>query len=410
MLQTVKAESPVYGGYAIARDGKVIFIKGAIPGELVEVSIDERKKDYLLASVRNVLDPSSFRREPPCKIFSLCGGCQLQFMEYERQVSIKEEIILDTMRRIGGLDIQLMPSLVDREFRYRHRCQFKVSSKGEIGYFREGTRDVMPVDECPVVVDEINVLLRKLNTLDLRGLKEVHVIAGDTIALLIRGNLSEDLTGQLMEIGVSGIAFDNGQSLGKDYITLDLNGLQYSVTPWSFFQSHWALNRKVVETFVNRLASLEDKRVLDLYAGAGNFSLPLSMTAKEVRAVEENCYAVEDGKRNAMMNGIKNCTFLHAPVGDALTTGNRQKAAKLFGDSPFDVVVLDPPRPGLSSDALKKVVEMGSEKVVYVSCNPATLARDTKKMRERYDLESLCLIDFFPNTYHVEALAVLGRK
>jgi len=169
MYQTIRAETPVYGGYVIGRDGRIVFIKGAIPGELVEVSIEERKRDYSLASVSNILEPSPSRREAPCRVFGLCGGCQLQFAEYGEQVSMKEEIMRDTMKRIGGLDVQLSPPLTDREFRYRHRSQFKVSGKGEIGFYREGTRDILPVEDCPVMVDEINDALRGFAPSDLKG-------------------------------------------------------------------------------------------------------------------------------------------------------------------------------------------------------------------------------------------------
>jgi 23S rRNA (uracil1939-C5)-methyltransferase len=410
MVETVRAETPVYGGYVIARTGKVTFVTGAVPGELVEVTVEENKKDYSLATVRSVLEPSPFRREAPCRIFGRCGGCQIQFIGYEKQVSIKEEILLDAMRRIGGIEILLMPSLTGVEFGYRHRGQFKVSPAGEIGFFRQGTREVIPVDECPLMIDQINAVLGNLKELDLRGLKEVHLSAGDSVTALLKGTVSEELCQEILRRGIAGVAFEKGDSLGKDYITLDLNGLAYSVTPWSFFQANWALNRKVVETVVGRLGPLEGKRVLDLYAGAGNFSLPLSGEGAEVVAVEENQFAVEDGRRNATLNGIRTCSFIHSTAEGIFAPKNMQKFSRLLGEGRYDLVVLDPPRPGLTSGCLKKIIEIGSKEILYVSCNPATLARDIGKMSGQYGLESLSLIDFFPNTYHIEAVAILKRK
>ena len=406
----VKAESPVYGGYVIARDEKIIFLRGAVPGELVEIFFDERKKDYSLATVKNIIESSPFRRTPPCRIFGICGGCHLQFVSYERQVSMKEEILLDALRRIGDINIALSPSLVDGEFRYRRRAQFKVSSEGAIGFYREGTRDVVPVDECPLMVDEINGVLKNIRAVDLRGVRELHIASGDTVTVLIKGNLGDDVAQGMLDLGVAGIAFENGDSVGKDYITLSMDGLKYSVTPWSFFQSNWALNNAMIEIVRDRLGPLEDKRVLDLYAGAGNFSLPLSLSAKEVTAVEENAYAVEDGRRNVMMNGINNCAFVHLPVENCFDGGKKQRTAKLFGDADYDVIILDPPRPGLSADFLRKILERSAERVVYVSCNPATLARDLKRMKEKYDLEAVYMGDFFPNTYHIESLVFLSKK
>lgn len=406
----LKAETPVYGGYVMGRDGKVIFIRGAIPGELVDVSIEEKKRDYSIASVRNVIEPSPSRREPPCRIFGICGGCQLQFMEYDKQVSMKEEILLDAMRRIGDAEVTLMPSLAGKEFGYRHRGQFKVSPEGVIGFYREGTREVIPVGHCPVMAPGINGLLQKLRSADLKGVKEIFMASGDTTAILVKGAMPDEAAQSLLDSGLSGLAFENGDSLGKDYITLDLNGLKYSVTPWSFFQSHWSLNRTVVETVVRELSPLENKNILDLYAGAGNFSLPLSLQAQEVTAVEENSYAVEDGRRNVMLNSAKNCAFVQMSVEKILGSRKKQQAAKLFGEAHYDIIVLDPPRAGLTSECLRKVVEAGSERIVYISCNPATLARDVKKMREKYEIESIRLVDFFPNTYHIEALVFLRRR
>ncbi len=406
----LKAETPVYGGYVMGRDGKIIFIRGAIPGELVDVSIEEKKRDYSIASVRNVIEPSPSRREPPCRIFGICGGCQLQFMEYDKQVSVKEEILFDAMRRIGDVEVALMPSLAGKEFGYRHRGQFKVSPEGVIGFYREGTREVIPVEHCPVMAPEINWLLQKLRSADLKGVKEIFMASGDTAAILVKGAMQDEAAQSLLDSGLSGIAFENGDSLGKDYITLELNGLKYSVTPWSFFQSHWSLNRTVVETVVRELSPLENKKILELYAGAGNFSLPLSLQALEVTAVEENSYAVEDGRRNVMLNSAKNCAFVHLSVEKILDSRKKQQAAKLFGEAYYDIIVLDPPRAGLTSECLRKVVEAGSERIVYISCNPATLARDVKKMREKYEIESIRLVDFFPNTYHIEALVFLRRR
>jgi 23S rRNA (uracil1939-C5)-methyltransferase len=406
----VNAESPVYGGYVIARHEKVIFLKGAIPGEIVEVSVEERKKDYLLASVKNIIEPSPFRRTAPCKVFGICGGCQLQFISYEKQVSMKEEILLDALRRIGDISIDLSPSMVNGEFKYRHRAQFKVSKQGDIGFYKEGTRDVVPIQECPLMIDEINDALKKMRGRDMRGIRELHVASGDAVTVLIKGSAGDDLAQELLDMGISGVAFENGDSVGRDYITLPMEGLKYSVTPWSFFQTNWSLNKTMTEIVKERLGTLEGKKILDLYAGAGNFSLPLAGGAREVTAVEENPYAVEDGRRNVTLNGIGNCTFVHLTVEKCFETGRKQRTARLFGEANYDIVILDPPRAGLSSDFSRKILDISPEKVVYISCNPATLARDLRRMKDKYDLEAAYMGDFFPNTYHIESVNFLIRR
>lgn len=404
---SLRVETPVYGGFSLGRDGKVIFIKGAIPGEFVEVTIKETRKDYSIGEVTRVLEPSEFRRIPPCPYFGICGGCQLQYIEYERQVTIKEEILKESLQRIGGIEIENLSSLTDNEFFYRHRVQFKVSPDGKIGFFKEGTREVVPVDGCLIIIEQINNLLLKLKEIDLRGAKELHVISGDTISILIKGNIREETVQAITDSGVSGIAFENGDSIGKDYITLDLEGLKYTVTPWGFFQGHWSLNKKVVSLILEKLLPLENKKVLDLYSGAGNFSLPLAKQASEVVAIEENPYAIEDGRRNIMINNIRNCLFIQSPVDDIFK--DRRKA-RFFEGRRYDITILDPPRPGLSSELCKRLLDLGSERIVYVSCNPSTLARDLKKMKDKYDIESVYMIDFFPNTYHIEAVTFLRLR
>jgi 23S rRNA (uracil1939-C5)-methyltransferase len=409
-LRTLRAEIPVYGGYVIYRDGGVVFIKGAIPGELVEVSVDEKKKDYSVASVAQVIEPSSHRRTPPCSVFGICGGCHLQFISYDRQVSMKEEILVDALRRIGGIEIHLLPPMTHTEFRYRRRGRFMVSRSGEIGFYREGTREVVPVEECPLMVDGINTALRHIRTIDSRGLKEIQILSGDTLSLLVKGETREAVAQEILDLGISGIAFETGDSLGKDYINLNLDGLTYSVTNWSFFQANWDLNLRVVNAVVEGLLPLENKRVLDLYSGAGNFALPLSIHAEEVIAVEENPYAVEDGRRNSALNGRKNCHFIQGRVEQAIEGKPGSRASRQLKDKGFHAVILDPPRTGLTRRSLHRIIELGTERIVYVSCNPATLSRDLGEMKGHYSLESLRLVDFFPNTYHIEALAFLRRN
>lgn len=393
----LKSLMPAYGGYSLARDEKVILIKGAIPGEVVEVRIEERKKDYAIASVVNVVEPSEYRVEPKCPVFGICGGCQLQFASYEKQLDMKNEILLDSFARIGGIETVLDPVLSDAQWNYRYRAQFKVSRTHDIGFFKESSREVVTFDECPLLNRQINELLHKMKQKEVvKKLTEIHVALGDTPVVLLKGR-DYDTTEfeKFIDIGISGIAYNDAVSYGGAYTGFDLNGLRYTVSPWTFFQSHWDLNRKVIDFIVNRLAPLQGKRVLDLYAGAGNFSIPLAAHAAEVVAVEESAHAADDGMRNLELNDIKNCRFV------------RSSAEKYKIQKKFDVIILDPPRLGLTAEVVRKMLENPSDAIVYISCNPSTLARDLKKLREKYDLQSVRQIDFFPQTYHIESISFL---
>ncbi len=388
---------PAYGGYSIARDDKVILVKGAIPGELVDVNIDERKRDYMLATVTQVVEPSEFRTEPRCPVFGVCGGCHLQFIAYEKQVAMKEEILVDSLTRLGRIEMQLSPSLTGSQWQYRHRAQFKVSKEGATGFFRASSRDVVVFESCPLMSDRINELLRRIKENNLAsGLRELHISTGDSVAVLLKGDaVNNDLTEAFREIGVSSIAINDALAEGSGRVAFDFNGLTYAVSPWTFFQAHWSLNLKVSEFIAGQVAPLERKKVLDLYAGAGNFSLPIAMNAEEVVLVEENPFAVEDGALNLKLNGLKNCKFV------------KSSSEKYRIQKKFDLIILDPPRPGLSSEVVKKVCAMPAETIVYISCNPSTLARDLKKLKDAYDIKSVRMIDFFPNTFHIEAAALL---
>lgn len=397
----LKSLLPAYGGYSIARDEKVVLIKGAIPGEVVEVTIEQNKKDYAVAGVTNVIEASQFRIEPRCPVFGICGGCQLQFISYEKQLMMKDEIILDSLKRIGGMEIPLAPVISDAVWNYRHRAQFKVSRNGEIGLFRESSRDIVTFQDCPLMNQQINALLQKMKETDcVRNLNEVHISVGDSAIAFLKGKDYDrvSLSDVYTEMGFSGVMFDDETSSSTVYTNFDLNGLRYTVAPRTFFQAHWSLNIKIVDFIVKELLPLSGKRVLDLYAGAGNFSLPFAALADEVVAVEENPYAVDDGMRNMELNNLRNCTFFRLP------------AEKYKIKKKFDILMLDPPRPGLTSEMVSKILANPADTVIYISCNPATLARDLKKLNEKYEIKTVRQIDFFPNTYHIETVTFLQLR
>ncbi len=397
----VKPMLPAYGGYTLARDdGKVILIKGAIPGETVAVEVREKKRDYTLATVTQVVESSEFRVEPKCPVFGICGGCQLQYIAYERQLKLKEEVLLDSLGRLGGIEVVTGPLLADRQWNYRHRAQFKVGREGTIGFFRESSRDVVDVESCPLMTDGINELLGMIRDQRLgQGLRELHLTCADAPAVLLRTDDPGLCVSQsYRDIGIPTIACNDVLLDGPGSVTFDLAGLRYSVSPWTFIQAHWALNHRVVEAIMQETGPLAGKTVLDLYAGAGNFSLPLARAAEEVLLVEENPHAVEDGMRNLKLNRLKNCRFV------------KSTAEKYKFQRKADLLLLDPPRPGLTADVAKKVLELAPQQVVYISCNPATLARDLKKFKTAYDITSVRMIDFFPNTFHIEAAVFLHLR
>ncbi len=419
----VKADFPIYGGYAIGRaDGKVIHIKGAIPGETVEVRILKEKRDYSIASVVRALEISADRMQPECRYFGYCGGCHLQYIASERQIALKEQVLSDCLKRIAKIDIALSKPITGDMWNYRHRGQFKVSCAEDgirIGFYREKTRDVVNVEYCPLMAEGINKLLFSIRELLKKserdfacaGITEIHISLGDCAASLIKASADrafanmDKIASMFMDAGFSGVIINSSKRLikyGRPYITLDLENIKYTVSPLSFFQSNWTLNLSVVKLIRDNLQPLKGKRMLDLYAGAGNFSLPFASEDAEVIAVEENPYAIEDGKRNLKINRIKNCRFIRSSAGALNASFNISK--------PFDILILDPPRPGLDNNVFAKIFKMLPENIVYISCNPATLSRDLKKLSVKYRIDSVRMIDFFPQTYHIESIAFLKLR
>jgi 23S rRNA (uracil1939-C5)-methyltransferase len=402
------AGPPAYGGYTVARlSGKVVMLKGAIPGETVEAEVLQEKKDYSVAEVRTILEPSPERVEPPCPYFGACGGCQLQYASYTKQVRIKEEVLTSALRRIGKMELSLAEPLTGQPWNYRHRGQFKISG-GRVGYFKEHSRELVDISSCPLMVDEINeVFVDAKRLLKNSDASELHICRGDKNLALIKttSNTRQDwkhVSKDLLIAGFAGVRVEIAGKrplvFGADKLSLELDGINYSVSAESFFQANWSLNRALSGLVLDGLKPLSGKAVLDLYAGAGNFSLPVSRIARKVVAVEESRSSVEDGKENVKRNGISNCEFIGCRVNGF---DIREK---------FDGVIADPPRAGISEAGIVKILSMAPSLIAYVSCNPATLARDLNKFKDDYSVESVRMVDFFPQTYHIEAFALLARR
>lgn len=407
----VKVDRPAYGGVSIGRyGGKIVMIKGAVlPGETVEICIDSEKRDYLAASVRKIMKPSPVRVEPACRYFGSCGGCHYQHIPHDQQIRLKEEVLRDCLRRTAKVETVISePVIAGKPWNYRLRGQFKISGKN-IGFYREHTGDVVDIESCDLMTEGINEYFRKIKD-RLKGfaVKEVHISEGDRLAVLIktaaRAGSREDLdkvVSMFPDSGLAGLLIETGDkrvfSYGEPFITLNLDNLKYTVSPMSFFQSHWAMNRLLAGLIKEQIQPLKNRRILDLYAGAGNFSLPLAVDA-DVTAVEENPYAIEDGMRNLEINKIGNYRFVRA------------SAENFHTKDDFDVILLDPPRPGLTNRTMSNVLAMNPGRIVYISCNPATLSRDLRKLTGKYDIESIRIIDFFPQTFHIESLAFLRLR
>jgi 23S rRNA (uracil1939-C5)-methyltransferase len=335
-------------------------------------------------------------------VFGECGGCQLQHARYPYQLEMKREILREAFRRIGKMDVapEVAPPL--DPFGYRYRGRFRVDGE-EVGFHASLSHRLVPVSRCPLMIDAINAVLPGL-----RGLGRFAKVSGVQVAsdgvhasaffpgVPFGKGMVEHLAGRTGGV-LSGARFED-RPWGEERITLPLEGISYSVSPRGFFQANWRMNQAMVRRIVAILGDLgvsAGARLLDLYAGAGNFALPLAAKVREVVAVEGEARSFKELAGNVRGNAPGNVRIVRSGVETFLPDGR------------FDALVLDPPRAGLSERALSRVREIAAGNVLYVSCNPSTLARDVRSLSDRYDLASLEMHDFFPNTHHVEALAVL---
>ncbi len=432
-------------GEGIGRvDGYAVFVPGSLPSERVQAHVIKVTTGYGVAKLTEVLAPAQERVTPPCAIFEKCGGCTLQHLDYSAQLAYKRKVVEDALTRLGGLKDIAVPPVVgmDEPWQYRNKGSFplaEIDGRVQAGFFAPRSHRLIPTEDC--LIQKESGLIAMLAVRDWanthgvaayneqtgRGLIR-HVVTrttvnGEVMAVLVATSTSipekqaliDTLRGRVEGLKSVYLNIQKGQTnviLGPDYrllwgepyITETLGGLSFSISPASFLQVNPVQTEKLYQMVLELLALTGTERVVDAYCGIGTITLLLANHAKEVIGIENVPEAVEDAKRNAEQNGIKNASFLCAPAEEALP--------KLLADGfKVDALVLDPPRKGAEEAFLRAVIESGVQRVVYVSCNPATLARDCKILSEGgYKVEVVQPFDLFPQTAHVESVVLMSSK
>ncbi len=403
-----------YGGAAVGRldSGAAVFVPGGLPGELVEAQVIERKRNFARAGLLQVLEPAPARIDPPCPHFMAgCGGCEWQHAAYDAQLGYKQRILVDQLERLGKLpNLPLLPPVPSPlEFRYRNVAEFHLQG-GALGFHRASSHQLVDVDSCPIVEDSINRALpavrealagqAAIEQVDVRNGADglLVTLLGQTdprAHKLLAAGLAERLGGDCRVAGVR-IGSDRTRGLhGQPFVHMQLAGKRFRVSAQSFFQVNSQVAEKLAGLVTAEVGGGE--RVLDLFSGVGTFALLASERAREVVGVEEHPSATGDAHANAAEFAAGNVQFRQADVASAVDLAAER----------WDLTILDPPRAGCARPVLEA---LNSNRIVYVSCDPSTLARDVAVLAARgYSLSSLQLLDMFPQTYHLEALAVLAR-
>jgi 23S rRNA (uracil1939-C5)-methyltransferase len=372
-----------HGGSAVGRhDGRAIFVAYGIPGERVRAEITQDKGRFAFAEVVEVLEPAPIRVTPRCKHFGVCGGCHWQHMDYAAQLAFKQSVVADQMRRLGGLpDAVVHPTIPSPDvWAYRSHVTYHVTSEGQLGFVGLDDRSVIPIEECHIVRGAL------LNPL---APSSLNFAPGERIRVQVGSDDDEPL-----------IAAGQGEEIFQRILTshesvhYTVQGRTFQVSAGSFFQVNLAQAETLVRLALERLNLTGKERLLDLYSGVGLFTAFLAEGTRHVTAVESFPLAVKDAEVN--LAAIDNIDLIEGAVEDVLAALGRG----------YDAALLDPPRAGMDAKALKALIKIAPQKIVYVSCDPATLARDAKQfVAAGYHLIDVQPVDMFPQTYHIEAVA-----
>jgi len=447
-----------FGGEGVGRvNGYVVFVRGAVPGDRVRVKLVDARSRFGRAVIESIEVPSPDRVEPPCPYFGRCGGCRLQHIAYPAQLAFKEKQVRDCLERIGGLGaFELRPILPGPEpYGYRNKMEFTITRPSQatdggcgvadpattvVGLHQADRYDVvLDIERCLLQSETMNALLDAFRQ-EIRA-RALSVYDQDSGAGLLRfvslregrstgeamvnivatapdveafGPVAERLAARVPETASvvlnvnakkASVAVGTEEHLlrGRDHIRASLGGLSFQVSANSFFQTNTVQAERLFAVVEGACGLAGGETVMDLYSGTGTISLLLARRARWVYGIEVAAAAVTDAVRNARANGIANCTFLAGEVRVVLPTLMRDGVRA-------EVVVADPPRAGFHPKALQALAALGAERLVYVSCNPATLARDLGELvRAGYRLEWVHPVDMFPQTPHIEAVARLRR-
>ncbi|MDR3675515.1 MAG: class I SAM-dependent RNA methyltransferase [Acidobacteriota bacterium] len=410
----------VYGGEALGfHAGHTVLAPRVLPGERVEVEEVRRQKGVVFARPLRILQPSAERIEPACPYFGRCGGCQYQHLPHAAQVAAKSEILRETLRRLGPVKWeQPIPTHSGPAWNYRNQAQLKIGKPPDgapgLGFYEAESNRLIDIDACPILSPRLNELLAVLRAepwiSELANGREVELVVDDRdekIMMTLAGSWDAEEAETLAQkcltelAGVATVAFTQDVGVrvfGESYLSYRVGDFAYRIGPTAFFQSARFLLPEFVEAVT---AEVSGAVAIDLYAGVGLFTLPLSNKFEQVMAVEVHPQSTANLAANARAVPGRKIRAIAGTTFDYL-----RRSAQMDPD----LVVMDPPRTGVGVDTLKLLLALRPKRLHYVSCNPSTLARDLAYLLQQgYSLDSLELFDFFPQTFHVESLARLSR-
>lgn len=399
-MHEVKIEKLDHQGRGICYiEKKVTFVPHALPEEIVDIKIKKETKKYNIAELVKIKEHSEKRQIPFCPYYQACGGCSLQTLSYEDTLQYKKEKLENILNRnaLQFPEIEMVANKSPKN--YRNKITLKIKKK-KIGFYQEETHDLIEVNACMIASTTINNCIKQLSKLNIEnGSVTIRCNYNDEILIIINTedkiNFNESLFTNLKVVGV----ILNDQTIyGENFFYERIRNCLFKVSYDAFFQVNPFITKKLFELIENNVKKATN--VLDLYAGVGTLGIIASQNAEHVYSIEIVKNAVLDNMLNRKLNKRANIEVF---LGDA---GKVLEKIKVN----FDTIIIDPPRSGLSTSALKIIMSLDAEQVLYISCDPQTLARDLKKLTEKYDIQKLYALDMFSYTYHVECVCVLNYR
>lgn len=397
----VNIENLDHYGRGIARvDGKTVFVENALTKEKVIASITKEKKNFCEGESVEILNKSTERVEPICPYYNDCGGCNIMHLNYSSQLKFKENKVKEVLNKFCNYN-NVKEIIGTNNLNYRNKITLQV--KEGIGYYKKKSYELVNIDNCLIADDRINNVIKKLKSANLEGVNQIVIrVTNNQIMLIFYSKKVIKLKINNFDDIDTIICISDKQTTlkGKGYIVEEIKGIKFVISPTSFFQVNTNGMINLYDKVLEYCELTGKENLLDLYCGTGTIGIYLSKNCGKVFGIELNKEAIKDAIINKEINNINNIDFKSGDVKDVLKTN------KFIPD----IIVVDPPRAGLDKSVIEQIISLKPKKLIYVSCDVITLARDLNLFKEYFDILEVTPVDMFPNTYHVECVCVLKHK
>ena len=414
ILKNIKIIDVLQDGRGVARtEGKTVFVENAVYGETLDAEIIAEKKNFLESKKLNTKIKSDYQRKPPCPYFYECGGCSIMDINYETQIELKKNLIINAIRKSTKIELSDLEIVKSPEFRYRNKIRLQVDKNGGLNYLETYSKKLVKIYDCLIANEKISENLARIEkiTKDINqkftaSIKEITIRANENDILLnFQGNFDNNTIAYIKEkYSTSNYSINllTARDLitisGESYLDYKIGQKEFKISANDFYQ----VNDYQIENLYTLAREFlgNEQKLLDLYCGSATSSM--SINDDHIVGIEINKNAIKDAKENAKRNNLKDYKFI--------AKNAKFIDSKFIKENKIDAVTVDPPRAGLDKEVVKTIANADIEKIVYISCNPQTLARDIKRFMDRgYKLEKIKAVDMFPQTMHVEAIALIQK-